>query len=127
MEIQIQSHGFRITDQDYLIIINQVGKERWQYDFYRSISIDDNTRMEPACAPFESMGAPWQQSRYKDSLFVSAMQKLLISGKEETQKLVQDITTELYKVSEEYADIQNQRSGYDYQNNIEGIPKTNLK
>ncbi len=127
MDIQIESHGFRITDQDYLIIINQVGKERWQYDFYKSTQIDDNSRMDSACAPFECQGLPWVQNRYKDSLFTNCMQKLLISGKEETQKLVQDITTELYKISEEYTDVQNQRSGYDYQNTIDGIPKTNLK
>jgi len=127
MHIELQSHGFRITDQDYLIIINQVGKERWQYDFYKSVNIDDNTKMEPACAPFEAQGYPWQQSRYKDSLFVACMQKLLFAEKEETQKLVQDITTELYKYSEEYADMQNMRSGYDYQHTIQGIPTTNLK
>jgi hypothetical protein len=127
LNIEIQSHGFRISDEDYLIIINQVGRERWQYDFYKSISIDDNTRMEPATAPFEAQGDPWQQSRYKDSLFTNCMMKLLISGKEETQKLVQNITTELYKVSQDYTDLQNQRSGFDYQNTVDGIPTTNLK
>jgi hypothetical protein len=55
------------------------------------------------------------------------MQKLLISGKEETQKLIQEITTELYKVSQDYTDFQNQKAGYDYHNTIDGIPTNNLK
>jgi len=127
MNVEIQSHGFRITDQDYLIIINQVGKERWQYDFYKSISIDDNSSMQSVCAPFECQGLPWIQNRYKDSLFSNSMSKLLFAEKEETQKLVQEITTELYKISDGYKDMQNQMSGYDYQHTIDGIPTTNLK
>ncbi len=127
MEIEIQAHGIRIVDKDYLIIVNQIGKDRWQYDFYRSTSgSENNERMVPATAPFEAT-TPFQQSRYKDSLFVNCMMKLLYSNKEETQKLVQDITTELYKISDQYADLQNMRSGYDYQHTIEGIPTTNLK
>ncbi len=127
MQIEILSHGFRVSDQDYLIIINQVGKDRWQYDFYKSILIDDNSHMEPACSPFEANGKPWITARYKDSLFVNSMSKLLFAEKEDTQRLVQDITTELYKVHEEYTELQNIRSGYDYQNTIDGIPTTNLK
>jgi hypothetical protein len=127
MEVELQSHGFRVSEKDWLIIINQVGKERWQYDFYKSIVYNDNTKMEPACAPFEAQGYPWMVSRYKDSLFVNCMSKLLYATKEETQKLVQDITTELYKFSEEYIELQNLRSGYDYQHTIQGIPTTNLK
>ncbi len=127
INIEIQSHGFRINGGDYLILINQVGKERWQYDFYKSIAIDDNTRMDSACAPFECQGLPWIQNRYKDSLFTICMSKLLFASKVETQNLVQEITTELYKISEAYTDLQNQRSGYDYQKTIDGIPTTNLK
>lgn len=127
MEIEIQSHGFRIKGEDYLIIINQVGKLRWQYDFYKSITVDDNSQMSSICAPFECQGLPWMQNRYKDSLFTNCMSKLLFSEKEETQKLVQEITTELYKISEAYTDLQNQRSGYDYQKTMDGIPTTNLK
>lgn len=102
MKIDIESHGFRIQEDDYLIIINQVRKDRWLYDFYKSTSIDNNTQMEPACSPFEASGSPWITSRYKDSLFVNCMMKLLYSEKEETQKLVQKIITEIYKVSDEY-------------------------
>lgn len=127
MQIEIQSHGFRISDQDYLIIINQIGKDRWQYDFYKSNNIDDNTTMQSVCAPFECQGLPWIQNRYKDSLFVNCMSKLLLSEKEETQKLVQNIITDLYKISDEYKDLQNINSGYDYQKTIDGIPTTNLR
>ncbi len=127
MEIEIQPRGFKITDKDYMIIINQVGKERFQYDFYKSLSYEDTTNMEPACAPFECQGMPWVTNRYKDSLFTTAMSKLLFATKEDTQTLVQNITTELYKISQAYEEMQNLRLGYDYKNTVDGIPTTNLK
>lgn len=127
INIEILSHGFRVNSEDYLIIINQIGKDRWSYDFYKSISIDDNTHMETFCSPFEANGKPWVTSRYRDTLFVNSMSKLLFADKEDTKNLVQDITTELYKVHEAYIEMQNERSGYDYQHTIDGIPTTNLK
>lgn len=128
MQIEIQSKGFRVIDKDYLIIISQVGKDRWMYDFYKSTSdSDDNSKMSAACSPFEANGAPWITSRYRDSYFVNSLSKILYANKVETQNLVQEITTELYKISEEYIQIQDMKSGYDYQHTIDGIPTTNLK
>jgi len=105
MEITIESKGFRIHDKYHLIIISQVGKEKWNYDFYKVPNdSEDTSSMFVACAPFECQGLPWVQNRYKDKLFVDCVMKVHAINREESQKLVQDITTELYKISEAYAE-----------------------
>lgn len=128
MEVEIQYHGFRIKREGLLILINQEGKEKWQYDFYRIYKENDEEKTKPLCAPFEAKGSPWQMSRYKDSLLSKCISKAhKYAEKEEIDEIVDEITTKLYNMSDDYKEIQQHRSGYDYNNTIDGIPTSILK
>lgn len=110
INVEVVADGFRVTYHDILIIIKDIGKNTWNYEFYKNIFIDDNINMEPSTAPFSAKGNPWITGRYKDSLFTNCMQKTLFAEKEEAQRLVQEIIAEIFKVHEAYTSQKNYKT-----------------
>lgn len=128
VEVQIEPRGFRVKHHDILIVITQINMDKWNYVFYRE-NPNIEGRAEDVCAPVDISGLPWMQSRYKDTILTKILMKALYSQKEETQKLVDEITMELYKNSDQYNEnqITSARTGYDYNNTIDGIPTNMIK
>lgn len=105
-EIEILSNGFAIKNSDILIKITKIDNDRWNYDFYKQKKYGDDINYEAACAPFEANGFPWQTARYKDTLLVNSLTKVLLADKPETVEYVYNLTKAIYDVHEEYLDIQ---------------------
>lgn len=124
MIVDIQYHGFRVSEGNIVVDIKQ-NKDIWQYDFSATRDENGTPTLRPICAPFVTKTLPWIQQRYKDSLII----KSLLSEMDDTEAdiFVTHLTFELYKVSDAYQEAQAARSGYNYSTTIQGIPTCNIK
>ncbi len=124
MRIEIEYKGFRVTDNNLLILITPE-EAKWKYDFYYIVKENEKDIAKPVCAPFLSSGYPWYQQKFKDSYVVKCLKNEM--DEESAIIFAERLTNELYKISDAYLEGLQQKSGYDYSNTIQGIPKCNIK
>lgn len=124
MIVDIQYHGFRISDNAIVIDIKQE-KDLWKYEFLAMRDENGKPTLRPISAPFVTKTLPWIQQRYKDSLIIKSLQSEM--DFDDAEIFTTNMTFELYKVSDAYLEAQAARSGYNYSTTIQGIPTCNIK